>query len=109
MADLAATVHIDPAVARFSAQLVEATRGDEGARLGVSVRGAISMMRIAKVYAAAQGRHYVVPDDIKALAIPVWAHRIVLDPEAEFSGVTAEQIVKNALAGVEAPLARATA
>ncbi|KZE89525.1 AAA family ATPase [Microbacterium sp. TNHR37B] len=109
MADLAATAHIDPAVARYSAQLVEATRDDEAARLGVSVRGAISMMRIAKVYAAAQGRHFVIPDDIKALAVPVWAHRLVLDPEAEFSGVSAEKVIQNALTAVDAPLARASA
>jgi len=107
MADLAASVHIDPAVARFVAQLVEATRASDATRLGVSVRGAISMIRVAKVYAAAQGRHYVVPDDIKTLAVPVWAHRLVLDPEAEFSGISAESVVQRALAGVEAPLARA--
>jgi len=107
MADLAASVHIDPAVARYAAQLVEATRASEATRLGVSVRGAISMMRVAKVYAASQGRHFVIPDDIKTLAVPVWAHRLVLDPEAEFSGTTAETVVQRALTAVEAPLARA--
>lgn len=107
MADLAATVHIDPAVARYAAQLVEATRDAEATRLGVSVRGAISMIRIAKVHAAAQGRHYVVPDDVKALAAAVWTHRLVLDPEAEFSGISAETVVQQALTAVEAPLARA--
>lgn len=107
MADLAASVHIDPAVARYAAQLVEATRASDATRLGVSVRGAISMIRVAKVYAASQGRHFVIPDDIKTLAVPVWAHRLVLDPEAEFSGTTAETVVQRALTAVEAPLARA--
>lgn len=107
MADLAATVHVDPAVARYAAQIVEATRASDDTRLGVSVRGAISMIRVAKVYAAAQGRHFVIPDDIKTLAVPVWAHRLVLDPEAEFAGTTAETVVERALASVEAPLARA--
>ena len=107
MADLAASVHIDPAVARYTAQLVEATRASDATRLGVSVRGAISMIRVAKVYAASQGRHYVIPDDIKTLAVPVWAHRLVLDPEAEFSGTTAESVIQRALTSVEAPLARA--
>ena len=65
------------------------------------------MMRVAKVYAAAQGRHFVVPDDVKTLAVPVWAHRLVLDPEAEFSGTTAESVVQRAVSAVEAPLARA--
>ncbi len=109
MADLAASVHVDPAVARYAAQLVEATRASDSTKLGVSVRGAISMMRIARVVAASQGRHYVIPDDVKALAAPVWTHRIVLDPEAEFAGTTAESIVERALAEVEAPLARASA
>ncbi|MFV0374643.1 AAA family ATPase [Microbacterium sp.] len=107
MADLAGSVHVDPAVARYAAQLVEATRASESTRLGVSVRGAISMVRVAKVFAAAHGRHYVIPDDIKILAEPVWNHRLVLDPEAEFSGVTADKVVQGALADVDAPLARA--
>ncbi|MEZ3161445.1 MoxR family ATPase [Microbacterium sp. BWT-B31] len=109
MADLAATVHVEPAVLRFTAQLAEATRGDASVRLGVSVRGAIAMIRIAKVWAAAQGRNYVTPDDVKALAGPVWTHRLVLDPEAEFSGTTAETVIGRTLAAVAAPQARAAA
>ncbi|CAL4858573.1 MoxR family ATPase [Microbacterium sp. MM2322] len=109
MADLAATVHVDPAVARYAAQLVESTRESDDTKLGVSVRGAISMMRIARVVAASQGRHYIIPDDVKALAAPVWTHRLVLDPEAEFSGTTPVSIIERALAQVEAPLARASA
>ena len=50
---------------------------------------------------------FVIPDDIKTLAVPVWAHRLVLDPEAEFSGTTAESVIQRALTSVEAPLARA--
>ena len=67
MADLAAAVHVEPAVLRYIAELAEATRADPAIRLGVSVRGAMAMVRIAKVWAAAQGRHYVLPDDVKAL------------------------------------------
>jgi MoxR-like ATPase len=109
MADLAASVHVDPVVLRYTAQLAEATRTDAATRLGVSVRGSLAMVRVAKVRAASQGRHYVVPDDIKALAAPVWTHRIVLDPEAEFAGTTAESVVTRALADIEAPLARSSA
>jgi MoxR-like ATPase len=109
MADLAATVHVEQAVLRYAAELSQATRADAGARLGVSVRGSLAMVRIAKVWAAAQGRHYVVPDDIKALAGPVWTHRIVLDPEAEFSGTTAETVVARALDAVAAPQSRSAA
>lgn len=109
MADLAATVHTEPAVLRYAAQLAEATRNDPATRLGVSVRGSLAMIRIAKVWAAAQGRHFIVPDDIKALVGPVWTHRLVLDAEAEFAGVTPEAVIARVLDTVGAPQARAAA
>ncbi|WP_193597755.1 AAA family ATPase [Microbacterium sp. YJN-G] len=106
MSDLAATVHVEPAVLRYTAELAEATRTDSATRLGVSVRGAIAMVRIAKVWAAAHGRHYVLPDDIKALVRPVWQHRLLLDAEAEFAGTTASTVITRVLEGVTAPQAR---
>ena len=106
MADLAATLHVDPAVLRYTAQLSESTRQAPETVLGVSVRGSLSMIRAAKVRAASQGRHYVLPDDIKALAHPVWAHRIVLDPEAEFSGATPDSILARVVDDIAAPQAR---
>ena len=109
MADLGATVHVDPAVLRFVAQLAEATRDDTATRLGVSVRGAIAMIRIAKVWAAAHGRHFVLPDDIKTLARPTWQHRLVLDAEAEFAGTTGQTVIERALDGIAAPQARTAA
>ncbi|GAA2906242.1 MoxR-like ATPase [Microbacterium keratanolyticum] len=109
MADLAATTHVEPAVLSYAAQLVEATRNDPAIRLGVSVRGAIAMVRIAKVWAASQGRHYVLPDDIKALARPVWMHRLLLDPEAEFAGTTPETVIARVLDSIAAPQARSAA
>lgn len=109
MADLAATVHVDPAVLRYVAQLAEATRNDPATRLGVSVRGSIAMIRIAKVWAAAHGRHFVLPDDIKALARPTWQHRLLLDAEAEFAGTTSDVVIDRVLDGIAAPQARAAA
>lgn len=109
MADLAATVHVESAVLRYTAELAEATRKDSAIKLGVSVRGAIAMIRIAKVWAAAHGRHYVLPDDIKALARPVWQHRLLLDAEAEFAGTTADSVIGRVLEGVAAPQARTAA
>ena len=61
--------------------------------LGVSQRGAIALLRTGKTLAASRGRHYVLPDDIKALAEPVLAHRISILPEAEFNGLTAAEVV----------------
>src|SRR5690606_39954494 len=88
MADLAATVHVDGVVLEYISALAERTRTAPEARVGVSVRGALALVRTAKVWAATQGRHYVVPDDVKDLVEPVWNHRIVLDAEAAFEGTT---------------------
>ncbi|WP_251454515.1 MoxR family ATPase [Microbacterium sp. Marseille-Q6648] len=109
MADLASTVHVEGAVLRYAAELAAATREDPATRLGVSVRGSIAMIRIAKVYAASNGRHYVTPDDIKTLVGPVWTHRLVMDPEAEFSGTTAETVIARVVESIAAPQARSAA
>ena len=93
MAQLARTVHVDPSVNDYVSRLVESTRGASEVRLGVSVRGALALVRAAKTLAAASGRHYVVPDDVKSLAEAVLSHRLVLDPEAEFDGVTASSVI----------------
>ena len=93
MAQIARTVHVDPSVNDYVSRLVESTRGATEVRLGVSVRGALALVRAAKTLAAASGRHYVVPDDVKSLAEPVLSHRLVLDPEAEFDGVTPSSVI----------------
>ena len=66
------------------------------------------MVRAAKVWAASQGRNFVLPDDIKELAAVVWTHRFVMDPEAEFSGATPEAVLTRVLAAVAAPQQRAS-
>jgi MoxR-like ATPase len=93
LAKLARTVHVDPSINDYVSRLVDGTRSAVEVRLGVSVRGALALIRTAKTLAAANGRHYVIPDDVKVLAEPVLAHRLLLDPEAEFDGVTAESVV----------------
>jgi len=97
LAAAARTVHVDPSVNDYVSRLVDATRSATEVRLGVSVRGALALVRCAKTLAAASGRHYVVPDDVKSLAEPVLAHRLVLDPEAEFDGVTPSAIIAQIL------------
>ncbi|MRG61470.1 AAA domain-containing protein [Agromyces sp. CFH 90414] len=106
MADLARTVHVDPTIHDYVSRLVEATRTAREVRLGVSVRGALGLIRAAKTYAAGRGRHYVVPDDVKALAEPVLAHRLILDAEAEFDGVTASNLIAQVLIETPPPSAR---
>ncbi|MWB98774.1 AAA family ATPase [Agromyces seonyuensis] len=106
MTDLARSVYVDPTIHDYVSRLVDATRAAEEVRLGVSVRGALALVRAAKTHAAGRGRHYVVPDDIKALAEPVLAHRLILDPEAEFDGVTASNIIAQSLIETAPPSAR---
>ena len=77
--------------------------------MGVSTRGAIAMVRAARVWAAAHGRNYVLPDDVKELAAPVWTHRLIMLPEAEFAGVQPIDVIARALASVEAPTNRMNA
>ena len=107
MAQLASTVHVDPAVLDYVAQIAEETRRSPQTRLGLSTRGCLSFVRAAKTWAAASGRNYVLPDDIKDLAGPVLNHRIVLEAEAEFAGATVEGVVAGVLADLAPPSASA--
>lgn len=97
--------HVDRAVLDYVAALAEATREDSDVLLGVSTRAAIGMVRCARVWAAAQGRAFVLPDDIKQLAGPVWEHRIVMDPDATFTGSSASAVLTRVLSTVPAPAA----
>ena len=106
MSQLAASVHIESSVFDYIARLTEATRTASDVRLGVSIRGALALVRSSRVWAASLGRHFVVPDDIKMLAIPCLAHRLILDPEAEFSGVQAVDVMAQIVGSVPPPVER---
>jgi len=99
----ARSVHVDPTINDYVSRLVQATRDVAETRLGASVRAALALIRSSKTYAASAGRHYVVPDDLKSLAGPVLAHRLVLDPEAEFDGVSALGVISQILLDVPPP------
>ena len=101
LAALARTVFVDASINDYVVRLVEATRTAAEVRLGASVRGALALIRASKTRAASQGRHYVIPDDVKALALSVLAHRLMLDPEAEFDGVTTASVIAQIL--IETP------
>jgi len=107
MARLASTVHVDPGVLGYIARLAEETRRAPEVKLGLSVRGCLAYTRAAKTWAAANGRHYVVPDDVKELAEPILSHRVLLSPEAEFSGSTVQGVLGRILADVQPPTERA--
>ncbi|MCR2818325.1 MoxR family ATPase [Microbacterium sp. zg.Y1090] len=106
LADVARGVYLNPLVLDYIARIVEATRLAAEVRLGVSVRGAIALTKAAKTWAVAHGRGYVTPDDVKALAEPVLAHRLILDPEAEFDGVTANAVIGQVLLDTMPPSQR---
>lgn len=103
MADLARGVYVNPMLFDYISSIVEATRSATQVRMGVSVRGARSLTKAAKTWAAAHGRTYVTPDDVKMLAETVLAHRLVLDAEAEFDGVTASAVIGQILLDVVPP------
>ena len=106
MADLAAQVYVDALVLDYIARLVDATRSADEVRLGVSIRGALALTRAARSRAAAQGRTYATPDDVKTLAVPVLSHRLILHPEAEFDGVSQEAVVGQVLLDIVPPSRR---
>ncbi|MBP8882309.1 MAG: ATPase, partial [Dermatophilaceae bacterium] len=106
MSTMANDVHVDPAVLAYISHLAQESRRHTHVRLGLSMRGCLAMVRCAKTWAISQGRTYVLPDDIKALALPIMAHRLILEPEALFTGVSVERIVDDLLAEVVAPTER---
>ena len=107
MSDLVKENYIDPTIVDYIQDLAEATRQDKDTAIGVSTRGAIAMVRAVRVWAAAHGRNFVMPDDVKDLAAPVWTHRIIMAPTAEFAGSTASRVITRALNSVTAPASRA--
>ncbi|MCW2573521.1 MAG: ATPase [Frankiales bacterium] len=100
---VAARVHVSDAVMGYMTSLVQHTRAMPQLRLGSSPRGTLGLLRTARVRAALNGRGYVVPGDVQALAEPVLAHRIMLAPAFEATGGTASDAVREAIAAVPAP------
>jgi len=107
MGALADEIHVDNAILAYVSRLAEESRRHPHTRLGLSVRGCLAYVRCAKTWAASEGRNYVLPDDIKALSVPILCHRLLLDPEAQFSGTTVEQVIDEILGSVAAPADRA--
>jgi len=107
MSALADDVFVDAAVLSYVSRIAEESRRHPQIKLGLSVRGCLAYVRCAKTWALADGRAYVVPDDIKELAEPVLGHRLLLDAEAQFSGVTVEQVIGQIFSDVAPPADRA--
>lgn len=96
-------VYVAPEIAQYVAMIAHATREHDALRLAVSTRGSLALLRAAQAYAACVGRHYVVPEDVKATADAVLTHRLVLAPQAEVRGTTTASVLAEVLDGVPVP------
>ena len=96
-------VHFDKAIAEYMVRLVECTRHDARLRVGISPRGSLALYRTAQARARVEGRDHVLPEDVRLLAVPVLAHRIMLDTKAKYGGVRDASIIEEALEKVPVP------
>jgi len=96
-------VQVEEGILGYISAIVQATRRSQDLALGASTRASVALLLASKALAALQGRAYVVPDDVKTLARPVLRHRVILRPEAEIEGLTADNAIGRVLARVEVP------
>ena len=97
------SIYIDALVKRYIVEAANATRRHPDATLGVSPRASINLMKGAKAHALLEGREFVIPDDVKAISVPVMAHRVLLSPSARMRGVTQASIIDEILSDVAVP------
>jgi MoxR-like ATPase len=100
---LVSSLRTDPAVIDYAVRLCAATRSVPVLECGAGPRGSLALIRCARARALLEGRDFIIPDDIKELAVSVLAHRLTLSAEGELEGLSDIQIVENILASVEAP------
>ncbi|MGL5405395.1 MAG: AAA family ATPase [Propionibacteriaceae bacterium] len=96
-------VHISESVGRYAIALVAATRAHHEVLVGASPRGSLALLTCSRALALINGRDYVIPEDIKALAVPALAHRVTVRPELWLNNVTAESVVTQVLSAVAVP------
>ncbi|WP_223275605.1 AAA family ATPase [Paenibacillus elgii] len=102
----ARAVHVDDTIKQYIVQLAVATRSHPDVSLGASPRASVALMRASQAQAFLKGRSYVIPDDVKELAVPVLAHRLTLAPSALLSGRQAEALVASIVASAPLPVRR---
>jgi MoxR-like ATPase len=102
--EAAKSIYVEESVNRYVVALLRHTRSDERLYLGASPRAGIALLRVAKALALAEGRDYVLPDDVKAVAAPVLAHRLILGPEARAAGLGAADLVGQAVERTPVPV-----
>jgi MoxR-like ATPase len=97
------SVKVEPALFRYIVEIVRRTRGWPALALGASPRAAISLMMVSKATAALENRDYIIPDDVKASALPTLRHRVMMKPEAELEGLDSDRVLTEVLGSVEVP------
>ncbi|MDD9918973.1 MAG: MoxR family ATPase [Rhodospirillaceae bacterium] len=105
LSDAVSAIHVEPMVREYILTLVERTRAHEAIRLGISPRGALALQLSAQAWAGIAGRDHVLPDDVKAMSIPVLGHRLILDASAELRGQTSAAVLAEILSETPVPLA----
>ncbi len=100
----AQAIYVEESVNRYVVALLRHTRSDSRLYLGGSPRAGIALVRVAKARALAHGRDFLSPDDIKAVAEPVLAHRLIVSPEARAAGTTSDELVRDALDKTPVPV-----
>jgi MoxR-like ATPase len=98
-------VHVAPALRRYIVDIVEATRRHGDVYLGASPRASLMILRAARAFAAAEERDFVIPDDVKTLAVPALAHRIIVTADAVMTGRSTEVVLEEILDEVPVPVA----
>ena len=96
-------VKVEPALFRYIVELIRRTRGWPSLALGASPRAAISLMMVAKAAAGLEARDFMIPDDVKASALPVLRHRVMMRPEAELEGLDSDRVLTEIINSVEVP------
>jgi MoxR-like ATPase len=104
LVESARSVYVEESLGRYVVALLRQTRGDSRLYLGASPRAGIALLRVAKARALAEGREFVVPDDVKEVAVPVLAHRLILAPEARSAALGADELIADALAHTPVPV-----
>lgn len=104
LVDAARGVYVEESLGRYVVALLRQTRGDQRLYLGASPRAGIALLRVAKARALSERRDYVTPDDVKAVAAPVLAHRLILAPEARSAGLGPAELVADALSHTPVPV-----
>ncbi|OGK98094.1 MAG: magnesium chelatase [Candidatus Rokubacteria bacterium RIFCSPLOWO2_02_FULL_73_56] len=99
-----AAVRMTDELKRYVVDVVSATRSAEGVQLGASPRASLALMKAAQALALLEGREFVIPEDVQEIAVSVVAHRMVVDPQARFSGVTTASVVEEILKKVPVPV-----